>query len=119
MTAQAGVTEPLKSFATWFFDFDNDGWLDIFAAGYWVESMKDMADFEMGKPFRAELPRLYRNNRDGTFTDVTRAAHLDRVILPMGANFGDLDNDGWLDVYFGTGDPSYQCLLPNPNVSQP
>ena len=113
VTAQAGVTEPLKSFATWFFDFDNDGWLDIFAAGYWVESMKDMADFEMGKPFRAELPRLYRNNRDGTFTDVTRAAHLDRVILPMGANFGDLDNDGWLDVYFGTGDPSYQCLLPN------
>jgi hypothetical protein len=31
----------------------------------------------------------------------------------MGANFGDLDNDGWLDIYLGTGDPSYQCLLPN------
>ncbi len=110
---QAGVTEPHRSFATWFFDYDNDGWPDIFAAGYGIDSRKDMADFEMGKPFRAELPRLYRNNRDGTFTDVTKAVHLDRAILPMGANFGDLDNNGWLDIYLGTGDPSYKSLLPN------
>jgi hypothetical protein len=109
----AGVTEPHRSFATWFFDYDNDGWPDIFAAGYAMNSIYDMADFEMKKPFRAELPRLYRNNRDGTFADVTAAAHLDRAILPMGANFGDLDNDGWLDIYLGTGDPSYKSLLPN------
>jgi hypothetical protein len=113
VSTQAGVTEPLKSFATWFFDFDNDGWPDLLAAGYDVETRNDMADFEMGKPFRGELPRLYRNNRDGTFTDVSKAMRLDRVILPMGASFGDLDNDGWLDVYFGTGDPSYETLLPN------
>ncbi|MFZ0394563.1 MAG: FG-GAP-like repeat-containing protein [Terracidiphilus sp.] len=113
VTAQAGVAEPLRSFATWFFDFDNDGWPDIFVAGYGMDSRKDMADFEMGKPFRAELPRLYRNNRDGTFTEVSKAVHLDRAILPMGANFGDLDNDGWLDIYLGTGDPFYETLLPN------
>jgi hypothetical protein len=113
VTAQAGVAQPLKSFATWFVDYDNDGWPDIFVSGYSVDSIKDMADFEMGKPFRGELPRLYHNNHDGTFTDVTKAMHLDRVILPMGANFGDLDNDGWLDIYLGTGDPSYQTLLPN------
>ncbi len=113
VSTQAGVTEPLKSFATWFFDYDNDGWPDLFAAGYDIETRNDMAAFEMGKPFRGELPRLYHNNRDGTFTDVSKAVHLDRVILPMGANFGDLDNDGWLDVYFGTGDPSYESLLPN------
>ena len=113
VTVQAGVMQPLKSFATWFFDYDNDGWPDIFVAGYSVDSMKDMADFEMGKPFHGELPRLYHNNHDGTFSDVTKAVHLDRVVLPMGANFGDLDNDGWLDVYLGTGDPSYQALLPN------
>jgi hypothetical protein len=113
VTMQAGVPGPHRSFATWFFDYDNDGWPDIFAAGYAMDSMKDMADFEMGKSFRAELPRLYRNNRDGTFADVTEAVHLDRAILPMGANFGDLDNDGWLDIYLGTGDPSYQSLLPN------
>ncbi|HUB00044.1 MAG TPA: CRTAC1 family protein [Terracidiphilus sp.] len=113
VSKQAGVTEPHRSFATWFFDYDNDGWPDIFAAGYAMDSIQDMAAFEMGMTFHAELPRLYRNNRDGTFTDVTRAVHLDRVILPMGANFGDLDNDGWLDIYLGTGDPSYQSLLPN------
>ena len=113
VTTQANVAQPLKSFATWFFDYDNDGWPDILAAGYGLETRNDMADFEMGKPFRGDLPRLYRNNRDGTFTDVTKAVRLDRVILPMGAGFGDLDNDGWLDIYFGTGDPSYEALLPN------
>ena len=111
--AQAGVTAPRCSFATWFFDYDNDGWPDIFVAGYASDSMDDVAAFEMGKPSHAELPRLYRNNRDGTFTDVTRAVRLDRAVLPMGAGFGDLTNDGWLDIYLGTGEPQYECLIPN------
>ncbi len=67
----------------------------------------------MGLAERAGKPRLYRNQHDGTFKDVTAAAHLDRAILPMGASFGDLDNDGWLDLYLGTGDSTYQALLPN------
>jgi hypothetical protein len=113
VTAQAGVAEPKNSFATWFFDYDNDGWPDIYVDGYWIDDMKDLADFEMGKPFKGDVPRLYHNNHDGTFTDVTKALRLDRALLPMGANFGDLDNDGWLDIYLGTGDPSYQALLPN------
>ena len=45
---------------------------------------------------KAETPRLYHNNHDGTFSDVTKAVRLNRAILAMGANFGDLDNDGWL-----------------------
>ncbi len=112
-TAAAGVDHQTHGFATWFFDYDNDGWPDIFAAGYSTESAKDVGAFEMGKPNKAETPRLYHNNRDGTFTDVTHLVHLDRVILTMGANFGDLDNDGFLDVYLGTGDSTYQALLPN------
>jgi len=50
---------------------------------------------------------------DGRFQDVAGPMGLDRVILPMGANFGDLDNDGWLDAYFGTGMPDLRALVPN------
>jgi len=113
VTEQAGVAEPIQSFPTLFFDYDNDGWPDIFVAGYWYDTFNDIGGFEMKKPFRAETPRLYHNNHDGTFTDVSKAMRLDRVILAMGANFGDLDNDGWLDIYLGTGDPAFEALLPN------
>jgi FG-GAP-like repeat/ASPIC and UnbV len=113
VTNEAGVAEPIHSFATWFFDYDNDGWPDLFVAGYYVEDFNDIAAFEMGLPYKAETPRLYHNNHDGTFTNVSKAIHMDRAILVMGANFGDLDNDGWLDVYLGTGDPNYESLLPN------
>lgn len=113
VTEQAHVAEPRESFATWFFDYDNDGWPDIFVAGYSMQSVNDVGAFEIGHAHHAELPRLYHNNHDGTFTDVTGAVHLDRVILTMGANFGDLDNDGWLDIYLGTGEPAYEALLPN------
>lgn len=113
VTASAGVAQPIDSFATWFFDYDNDGWPDIFVAGYWMDTYQDIAAFQMHKPFKAETPRLYHNNHDGTFTDVSKNMRLDRAILVMGAGFGDLDNDGWLDMYLGTGDPAYEALLPN------
>jgi len=58
-------------------------------------------------------PRIYHNNGNGTFTDVTKACRLDRVLVVMGANFGDLDNDGWLDFYLGTGEPVLSSLMPN------
>lgn len=109
----AGVAEQSNSFATWFYDYDNDGWPDIFVAGYSLEASSDVGAFQMGLPVSAERPRLYRNMHDGTFKDVTAETGLDRVILTMGASFGDLDNDGWLDVYLGTGDSTYQSLLPN------
>jgi len=113
VTQQAGVGEPMHSFATWFFDYDNDGWPDLFVAGFYMDSLDDIGAFEMDKHHKAETPRLYHNNHDGTFTDVTKKMKLDRAILVMGAGFGDLDNDGWLDVYLGTGDVSYGALLPN------
>ena len=113
VTEAAGVAKQNSSFATWFFDYDNDGWPDIFVAGYSLEASSDVGAFEMGQLVRAEKPKLYRNMHDGTFRDVSAEVHLDRVILTMGANFGDLDNDGWLDLYLGTGDSTYQALLPN------
>jgi hypothetical protein len=56
--------------------------------------------------------KLFRNTGAG-FEDVTRAAGLDRVVPAMGANFGDLDEDGFPDFYLGTGAPSYAALVPN------
>jgi hypothetical protein len=112
VTAEAGVGEPLQSFPCWFFDFDNDGWLDIFVSGYYAVFGAVAADY-LGEPADAERPRLYRNNRDGTFSDVTKDARVFKVLLTMGCNFGDLDNDGFLDFYIGTGDPDLRSLMPN------
>lgn len=112
VTEKAGLGGKRYTFPTWFFDYDNDGWLDIFAGGYSTTSMEDVGAFQMGKPNMASVSHLFHNNHDGTFTDVPRAAGLDRAITIMAGNFGDLDNDGWLDVYLGLGEPSYESLLP-------
>ena len=58
-------------------------------------------------------PRLYRNLGADGFRDVTDEVGLDRAMAPMGCNFGDIDNDGFLDIYLGTGDMSYAGLVPN------
>ncbi|HVY70188.1 MAG TPA: CRTAC1 family protein [Verrucomicrobiae bacterium] len=109
----AGVTDPVFSFSTWFFDYDNDGWEDLFVSGYKIRNVGDVAADYLGKPHDGTLPKLYHNNRDGTFTDVTASTHLNRLCHTMGCNFGDLDNDGWLDFYLGTGDPDLTTLVPN------
>lgn len=57
--------------------------------------------------------KLYRNTGKGTFADVTRETGLDRAVAAMGASFGDVDNDGFLDFYIGTGAPTYTALMPN------
>ncbi len=117
IAAQAGVTEPLLSFPTWFFDYDNDGWPDIFVAGYSTNfssaTLAGIVSDMMGKLTSVEKARLFHNNRDGTFSDATAAAKLDHVLYGMGANFGDLDNDGYLDFLIGTGDPNLGNLVPN------
>ncbi len=114
VAAAAGVTEPNRSFPAWFWDYDNDGWPDIFVCGYAIHDAGDiLADYLGMGPPQAERPRLYHNNHDGTFTDVTKQVGLWKILEGMGSNFGDLDNDGWLDFYVGTGDPILGTLIPN------
>jgi hypothetical protein len=109
-----GAAGPTNSFACWFWDYDNDGRLDLFVCGYQAFLTDYVADL-LGQPRRpgVELPRLYRNLGPEGFRDMTAEAGLDRVYLPMGANFGDIDNDGYLDIYLSTGRPSYAFLVPN------
>jgi hypothetical protein len=110
---KAGVTAPTISFPTWFFDYDNDGWEDLFVTGYLLKDPGDIAADYLGQPHGSETARLYRNRGDGTFEDVSRQAGLSKLLLAMGSNYGDLDNDGWLDIFLGTGDPDLGTLLPD------
>jgi hypothetical protein len=117
VAAAAGVTQPSASFAAFFFDYDNDGWQDLFVAGYGrptgIPVVEDVAADYLGLPTDAERDRLYRNRGNGTFEDVTKAAGLNKVLAAMALNYGDLDNDGWLDFYAGTGTPDLGMLVPN------
>ena len=109
---ELGVTEPINSFSCWFFDYDNDGRQDLFVNGF-KATLSDVIRSHLGQPTQGERPRLYHNEGPAGFRDVTKEAGLDRVLLVMGSNFGDIDNDGYLDMYLGTGQPAYFYVVPN------
>ncbi|WP_333818973.1 FG-GAP-like repeat-containing protein [Ohtaekwangia sp.] len=114
----AGIdtTPEKRTFPSWFWDFDNDGWLDIFVCDYTFDNSlayyaaSEKLHVPAGSP---DKMFLYHNNHDGTFTNVAKECGLDKMVFAMGSNFGDIDNDGYLDMYLGTGNPNYQSLVPN------
>ena len=110
---ELGVTGPAHSFACWFWDYDNDGRLDLYVNDY-TSSLAECVAFALKSPIdRPSRPRLYRNLGDAGFRDVSREVGLDRPMMPMGANFADIDNDGFLDIYLGTGRMALEVLVPN------
>jgi hypothetical protein len=116
-THEAGLDkDTTHTFPTWFWDYDNDGWPDIFICGYKFDGSlaANVAAEALNKPLdNVSKMYLYRNNHDGTFTNVSQNTGLDRPVFAMGSNFGDIDNDGWPDMYLGTGNPDYKSLIPN------
>src|SRR6185369_15838421 len=108
----AGVQDPWASFPAWFFDYDNDGWPDLFVSSYAGSSDEVMRSY-LGLPVNAEPLKLYLNLHNGTFKDMSKEVGLDRIFMPMGSNFGDIDNDGYLDIYLGSGASPYTAVVPS------
>lgn len=115
ISATANIGEPYVSFPTWMFDYNNDGWLDIFVSAY-SDGSEDLPGKLLrayGKKDDAFRPRLYRNNGNSNFTDVSIPMGLTEPVFTMGSNYGDLDNDGYPDFYLGTGEPNLKSIVPN------
>jgi len=127
VTTQAGLGRPdpdygpLWSVGAAWFDADNDGWLDLFVLNYlrWLPEKEPVCMFQQTrdychpKYYGATPDRLYHNNGDGTFTDVSAAAgiraHLGKA---MGAGVADFDGDGWMDIFI-TNDKMANFLFHN------
>ncbi len=97
ITVAAGINiSPEQSFCAAFFDYDNDGDQDIYVANDKFTNQN----------------RFYKNNDDGTFTDVSTASGTDISIDAMSTTIGDYNNDGWLDMYI-TNTPNGNVLFKN------
>jgi tetratricopeptide (TPR) repeat protein len=116
---KAGVVQaPHNGFVCFFVDYNNDGWPDILTTSLapWeaaVESLRKGYAPPNARAVHPDSSRLFRNNRNGTFTDVTFESKLYYPTGTMGAGVADLDNDGYIDLYVGTGDPQMSRLEPN------
>jgi hypothetical protein len=111
-TLAMNITGPSMGFSCWAWDYDNDGWLDIFATCY-DRTLGDVVSGVLGRAHSRYSNRLYHNIGGRKFDNVVREAGLDMVFETMGSNFGDFDNDGFLDLYLGTGEPSLATIIPN------
>jgi hypothetical protein len=115
VTGAAGVGDPRWSAGAAFMDYDNDGDLDLFVANYVAFDFNNLPDQIKGRPCLYKgipvqcgprgLPgdgdTLYRNNGDGTFTDVTKKAGVSdpNGYYGMGVIASDFDDDGWVDIF--------------------
>lgn len=125
LEANVGVY-PTLAFPSVFMDINHDGHDDLLVGAHrppdggelfahymgaaWEEGPR--MDKRLGEP-DSGLSRLYLNLKDGTFRDVSEAYGLGPALGAMGMNVGDIDNDGYYDIYFGTGSPEFDRLTPS------
>ena len=93
------VSKPYVGWGTGFFDFDNDGWLDLLIVNGHVYPQIEFAKSDTQQGFRQHF-LLHRNTGDGKFDDATKSSGLQNLALKSrrGAAFGDLNNDGLIDA---------------------
>jgi len=109
---QAGVRATGKGFGAFFFDYDNCGRPDLFVTDYYMSTPETVRTY-LGLPHLAASCKLYKNLGNGAFRDVSAETGMDKVFMPMGLNFADIANDGYLSIYLGNGDPSYSSVVPH------
>ncbi|OEK09504.1 hypothetical protein A8C32_12405 [Flavivirga aquatica] len=97
-----GIADKGHSTQSTFFDYDNDGDLDLYVANYPITPFKT-SPYIFKNHVRHALPQhsnhLYKNNGDNTFTDITKASGLQSYSLSLSATISDLNNDGFKDIY--------------------
>ncbi len=108
-----GILGPPHGFTCTFWDYDDDGRLDLLVGDYSSNLSEVVADY-LGLPVQSEdHAHLYHNLGAGGFREVSREAGLARPMPVMSLNAGDLDNDGDLDLHLGTGWMSLSGLVPD------
>ncbi len=112
-TREAGLGMPgrrFTGFGTFFFDYDNDGWLDLFIANGAVQLLPELV--RQKNPFPLGQPnQLFRNNGKGSFVEIMDQAELQPLEVSRGAAMGDVDNDGDTDVLVANNNGPVRLLL--------
>jgi hypothetical protein len=117
VSVKAGVRMQTQAYTPVFFDYDNDGSLDLFVSTYPTGDLKiqDMIDAKLSGPAPRPLRQLlFRNNGDGTFRNISDEAGITGWYGGMSSQVGDLDNDGFDEVTIGTGNPALDWNEPKP-----
>jgi len=116
VSVAAGIRTQTHAYTCEFFDYDNDGKLDIFVSTYPDSFYKTMIEYNLSgaavPPAQRQL--LLHNNGDGTFRNVTQDAGITGWYGAMSSQVADLDNDGFDEILLGTGNPELDWCEPKP-----
>jgi hypothetical protein len=121
VSTRSGTDVSGWSVSATFFDYDRDGWPDLFVGNYLQYRVEDTAtcfspsgavDYCTPNTYRPQPSRLFHNNHDGTFTDVTARSRIGSEYGPaLGVTAADFDGDGWSDLYVANDSQPNQLWL--------